>query len=120
MSFGSLHTFTPVGATSKLTANTTVVAGLQLADDNKQVNGVHRQYRVFHAGNDTVWVSFGATNTAAANNAVIPTNNTVGGNCYPVPTNTPVFITAPMGSFWTGIVGTTNTAFFVTPGKGKA
>jgi hypothetical protein len=119
MSFGSMHTFIPVGATSRFNSNTTASNGVQLAGDDKQVAGVHRQYRIIQHGNDTVWVSFASTNTGAANNAVIPTNATVGGNAYSVPPNTPVFITAPMGQFWTGIVATTNTATFITPGKGR-
>jgi hypothetical protein len=121
MSIGSAHVFIPVGPTSRFNANTTAANGVQPSGDTKQPAGVYRQYRIVQHGNDTVWASFGSSNTAAANAAVIPTNATTGAtNAYSVPPNTPVFITAPVGQYWTGIVATTNTAVFITPGKGRA
>lgn len=120
MAIGTLHTFQPAGATSRFNANTTAANGVMCSTEDRAISGVYRQYRIIQHGNDTVWASYASTNTGAATAAVIPTNAGAGAQAaYSVPPNTPVFITAPVGQFWTGIVATTNTAVYITPGKGR-
>lgn len=120
MGIDATHTFLPCGATSKFNANTTAANGVLLSSEDRAISGVYRQYRIIQHGNDTVWAAYASTNNGAASAAVIPTNSGAGAqNAYSIPPNTPVFITAPVGQYWTGIVATTNTPVYITPGKGR-
>jgi hypothetical protein len=110
--------FTPVAATSKIAAASTAPTAVTLAGDTKQSTPSEREYRIQNNGGETAFYAWGVDTTAAANNIVIPTNASVGGNCYPISAGAIEVIRAPIGQYWTGITVTNAVSLFVTPGKG--
>jgi len=111
--------FMPIGPTSLIAANATAPAGVQLAGDPTAATMEWVQYRIQNNGAQTAFYSFGSNATVAQNNAVIPTNASVGGNCYPLPAGAVEVITAKPSQFWSGITSAnTGASVFITPGRG--
>lgn len=109
--------FTPIGTASLIAAATTAPAGVQLIGDPTGEAMGTRQFRLFNAGNTTVYYATGANATLAQSAAIVPTNATVGG-AHPLPAGAIEVITAPSGLYWSGITVGSNCSFFISPGIG--
>lgn len=109
--------FNPIGATIKVAATTTAPDGVACteAGDSGMVS-----YRVMNSSTtEACWYAFGVDAATAKANAVIPTGSSTNAkNSYPLPANSVEVITAPRGSFWSGISVTAAAPLYVTPGQG--
>jgi hypothetical protein len=110
--------FLPVGPTSKIAAATTAPTAVLLAGDQGPGTMTYAQYRVQNNGSEAAFYAYGVNTTVANTNATIPTNASVGGNCYPLSAGGIEVITAPTGQYWTAITSTANFSVFITPGRG--
>lgn len=109
--------FNPCGPTIKVAADSTAPAGVQASLSGARDK---RQFRVHNAGAKTAWYAFGTSGADAQAKAVIPTGGGAGAkDSYPLPAGAIEVISAPEGSFWSGITATAGSAdLYITPGEG--
>ena len=106
--------FTPCASTFLVAANTTASAAVQTPPTlTGSVN-----FEFFNSGTDDAYIGYGSTGAAALANAVIPTvgNPT---QCLLVPARSGVIYTLTGGMWLSGIVATTQSNVYVTPGAGS-
>lgn len=109
--------FVPIGTASLIAAATTAPNGSQLAGDPTNEPLGPRQYRLFNAGNTTIYYATGANASLAQAAAIVPTNASVGGG-HPLPAGAIEVITMKSGLYWSGITVGSNCSFFISPGRG--
>jgi len=110
-----LSPFMPLGQTFLLVANSTAPAGVQ---PTVNTGSGTSQFHVANMGSQVVYLSWGATATAAQVSAVMPTAGTPQ-SAIPLMPGTAAVYTLPVGSFISGITpaaGATNV--MITLGEG--
>lgn len=115
-----LTPFNPTGNTVNVDAATTASTGLLVGTaTSTRLAGQSGQYLIHNAGSVTAWLAFGTDAATAEAAAVIPTGGGASAKAaIPAPPGSLFVITAPPGSFWSGITASSTAEVYITPGKG--
>lgn len=105
--------FQPMGSTIKITADATAPTGLTTSTTGSV--GTIMQYRIHNASTVVIFYAYGADGATALANAVVPTGSGASAKAsYPLPPGAVEVITAPTGTYWSGIAAAA-AVFYVTP-----
>lgn len=104
--------FTPSGNSVVFTANTSPPSAVQAVSTTLGGN----QYRIINAGTVVVFLGFGATQSAAQNNATVISTTAPSLALLP---GTDEIITFQPNAWFTGITSSGTAAIYITPGDGS-
>ena len=103
----------PRGKTVMITAATSAPLGVQCQEIG--TNGGY-QFRIHNAGTVTAYLAFGASDSEAQTNAVIPTGTPQYG--IPLPAGIVEVLSFPVNCYFSAITASGTADIFITPGAG--
>lgn len=103
--------FTKTGNTVAFTANVAAPAAVQCLSSTLGGN----QYRIINSGIVTVFLGYGTSASAAANNCAVVTGT---GPSVPLLAGTDEILTFVPNAYFTGITASGTATIYVTPGDG--